>query len=165
MLQVTADNGCSDTVSHIISIFENPVAGFIIQALQCQNSEIYFLDTSYIGNGIINQWNWQFSNGGSSTFPSPNIIFNSAGPASATLTVTTIDGCSNTHTENFNVRPQPDFTFSYSGICKGQTTAFNYLPNNNISGYAWTWALEIILIHSKHYTYLCKQRTILYRLL
>lgn len=140
VLQVTADNGCSDTVSHIISIFENPVAGFIIQALQCQNSDIYFLDTSYIGNGFINQWNWQFSNGGSSTFPSPNVIFTSAGPASATLTVTTIDGCSNTHTENFNVRPQPDFTFSYSGICKGQTTAFNYLPNNNISGYAWTWA-------------------------
>ncbi|MEZ5068322.1 MAG: hypothetical protein R2847_07415 [Bacteroidia bacterium] len=80
-------------------------------------------------------------NGGSNAFPSPNIIFQFSRSASATLTVTTIDGCSNTHTENFNVRPQPDFTFSYSPeYAKRQTTAFNYLPNNNIPGYAWTWA-------------------------
>lgn len=140
LLQITANNGCSDTIKHIVNIFENPVAGFIIQPLQCQNTEVYFLDTSYISNGFINQWSWQFSNGNTSTLPAPNQIFSNAGPASATLTVITGNGCSSTQTEFFNIKPQPDFTFSYSGICKGQTTSFTYLPINNIAAYAWTWS-------------------------
>jgi PKD repeat protein len=140
ILKVTSDQGCADTTSQLVNVYENPVAGFFIQSLRCANTDIYFLDTSYIGNGIITQWQWQFSNGVVSSQPNPNIIFNTAGNASATLTVTTADGCSSTKTNNFIVRPQPDFTFTYNGICKGQSTVFNYQPNTSISAYAWTWS-------------------------
>ncbi|HRR23590.1 MAG TPA: hypothetical protein P5053_04195, partial [Bacteroidia bacterium] len=65
--------------------------------------------------------------------------FNNAGSASATLTVITSDGCSNSNSFNFTVRPQPDFTIAHNGVCKGKQTSFNYFPNGNISAYAWTW--------------------------
>jgi len=139
LLRVTSDNGCQDTTSQPIQVFENPIAGFYVQPLRCANTEIYFLDTSYIGNGNITQWQWQFSNGTTSSLPNPFALFNNAGNATATLTVITSDGCSNSKTFNFTVRPQPDFTISHNGVCKGNQTAFNYYPNGNISAYAWTW--------------------------
>jgi len=58
LLRVTSNNGCQDTTSQPIQVFENPIAGFYVQPLRCANTEIYFLDTSYIGNGnmAIQQW-------------------------------------------------------------------------------------------------------------
>ena len=139
LLRVTSDNGCQDTTSQPVQVFENPIAGFYVQPLRCANTEIYFLDTSSIGNGNISQWQWQFSNGTTSNLPNPFAIFNNAGSASATLTVITSDGCSNSNSFNFTVRPQPDFTIAHNGVCKGKQTSFNYFPNGNISAYAWTW--------------------------
>lgn len=140
ILNVTSDIGCSDSISQVVTIYENPVAGFIYQSLLCAASEIYFLDTSSITNGIITNWLWTFSDNGSSTLQDPYHIFTNSGPAFATLTVTTVEGCSNTITNNFTVLQPPQFTVANTGNCLGKPTLFNYQPLNGTNAFAWTWS-------------------------
>lgn len=82
-------NGCIERDSVDIDIFSLPVSGFIWTG-NCTDTSILFNDQS-VSN--ISSWQWDFGDGGSSTFQNPQHTYASAGTYNTSLYVTDINGC------------------------------------------------------------------------
>lgn len=111
-LVATASNGCSDTVSHSITVNPVPVANFTPLAA-CENTPVLFNDLSFISAGSIDQWQYDFGGGNIESIQNPTFVFNSSGGFPITLTVTSDLGCVDDTTINVTVlgAPQANFTF------------------------------------------------------
>ncbi|MBL4703894.1 MAG: gliding motility-associated C-terminal domain-containing protein [Flavobacteriales bacterium] len=70
---VQTENGCADTVIHMVTIPPSPVAGFYYNTSNGLNigAEFSFIDTS--SNAVA--WDWTFGNGGTSTDQDPSTIY------------------------------------------------------------------------------------------
>lgn len=136
--------GCVLNQSFNVNIAGNaPVAAFNYAAL-CQNNTTQFSDSSTItGNGVINTWKWDFSNGTSSTQQNPTTIFNNTGTFSAALKVTTNQGCTDSIYKTFIVNRRPSASFSNRKSCEGNPTIFEDLSTPNaasITNRNWNFA-------------------------
>lgn len=146
-LEVTTAGGCTNDTTQSIEIYPNPTALFTFDSV-CKGLENQFTDLS-ISNGMydITDWNWQFSDGQTSTVQNPQIIFNQYGFYDATLTVTTSTGCAGVvSTGNAVVHPLPNASFSNSiKNCLNDTSWFedaSTVPNQlNDEIISWNWNL------------------------
>lgn len=111
-LIVTASNGCSDTIAQAVTVNPVPNANFSpISA--CENTPIDFTDLSFISNGSITQWLYDFGDGNTQNVQDPNFVFSSSGGFPITLTVTSDLGCTDDTTINVLVYPAPDANFTF----------------------------------------------------
>ncbi len=97
-------NGCklTDTLSVIVA-GQAPTANFSASSI-CQDAPASFTDLSIPPTGVnINNWKWNFSNGNLSSFQNPSQIFSTLGTISASLKVTTTQGCSDSIYKTFAV--------------------------------------------------------------
>ncbi|MCB9234611.1 MAG: choice-of-anchor L domain-containing protein [Bacteroidia bacterium] len=127
----------SDTA--VILISDMPNAQFI-QTTVCQGSPTTFTDQSTFPPGPITAWTWDFGDGGTASTANPQHTYTSAGTYTATLTVNTIDGCTDSYSNTVTVNPLPTSSFTYSGVCFGHPTLFT--DNSSISSgtiTAWDW--------------------------
>ena len=131
---------CRDTASTTIEILGvesdfdlgNSGAG-------CIPFETQFQDKS-IGTGAVTQWLWDFGNGDSSIQQNPSYTYLSPGTYPVTLTVTDIDGCSDTQTKEdliFTTQPVPDFLVNPPANCPGYNNIFVSLSSG--AGLFYTW--------------------------
>ncbi|NNF02022.1 MAG: PKD domain-containing protein, partial [Bacteroidia bacterium] len=109
----------------------------------CVGANTVFNDLStYFPGTSITGWSWSFPGGVPSSASGPgskNVVYNSSGSYSATLTVTHSSGCTSIKTINFNIDPLPNaaFTFSPSPACVGEPVQFNHsFPSGIIN---WNW--------------------------
>lgn len=126
---------CSDTTNFLPLKIHGPVAGFTIQqSSDCFKDPVFFTDTSHaFETSAINKWMWNFgdstnallNNSGntSHTFSSPGFFYPS-------LTVTDLDGCSNTTADSlYKVTlkgPKADFyTAAYTVAPETKVDFFN----------------------------------------
>lgn len=138
-LIVTADNGCSDTVSQPITVNPVPIADFSPTAA-CENTPIVFNDLSFISNGSINQWSYDFGNGNIETVQNPTFIFDDSGGYPITLTVTSDLGCTDDTTMNLFIYPAPiaDFTFVPNPALVLENVYFSDASTgSNINNWLW----------------------------
>ncbi|MCB9185628.1 MAG: PKD domain-containing protein [Flavobacteriales bacterium] len=92
-LIVSSGNGCSDTLIQQIEIYPVPIAAFSFDSV-CFPNEIQFTDLSDPnGSYTISNWQWDFSDGQSSTQQSPSMDFFMPGTFSAELLITNGPGC------------------------------------------------------------------------
>ncbi len=92
-LTVTSDSGCVHTVLDQIEIFPAPLAAFTFDSV-CFPDQVQFTDLSDpSGTYAINQWAWEFTDGQTSTAPSPQVSFGQYGAYGATLVITNLAGC------------------------------------------------------------------------
>ncbi|HML86113.1 MAG TPA: PKD domain-containing protein, partial [Bacteroidales bacterium] len=61
-LEIATSNGCTDTISKLISIKPSAVALFIADTA-CQGALTHFNDLSTVPGGSISQWSWNFGDG------------------------------------------------------------------------------------------------------
>ena len=92
--------------------FQGPEANFdVAPQTICAGSEVTFIDASNAVEGISN-WQWNFGIGASpatATGEGPHsVTYNTAGPKSVTLTITSEAGCIITDIEQITVLPSPD---------------------------------------------------------
>jgi PKD repeat protein len=88
---LTISNGlCTDTFSRSVTILPPPTAAFTHPDTACAGSPVLFTDASI---GGVNQWSWNFGDGGSSLNQNPNYSFALAGTYSDSLLVKNIFGC------------------------------------------------------------------------
>ena len=109
-----SSNGCFDTI--IKSIFINPIPepSFSYSSV-CVNSEVFFIDNSFISSGQIVEWNWDFDDMSSvSTIQNPSATFSSSGLAPVVLNVVSDSGCVTTIAEFVTVLAGPIAEFTYS---------------------------------------------------
>jgi gliding motility-associated-like protein len=139
-LTVSDTNGCSASLSKAQFIKIGPLlAFFIVDTIEgCAPLLVNFTDQSTSLNSI-NQWAWDFGDGGSSTAQNPAYTFTNTGIFTVTLAVTDTGGCTGTYSSQISVGSTPltDFTADKQIVCHGDTVFFTDLS----SAFAdfWQW--------------------------
>ncbi len=144
------DIGCkADTVSHVVSLNNPPVAQFSISSPNCPDQDITFTDqSSASAGGTLSQWTWDFGDG------SPVVIRNSstnethrfatAGTYNVTLKVVTNTGCQSlvfSMPVTINPNPVADFNLPVACLPVGaaQFTDLSSVTGGTITGWNWNF--------------------------
>ncbi|MEO9532615.1 MAG: PKD domain-containing protein [Crocinitomicaceae bacterium] len=120
---------------------------------ECQGTAINFTDASSIpAPGTIDNWDWDFGDGNTSTAQNPSHSFASDGTYSVDLVVTDNNGCQHTSTQNVTVYPNPtaDFEFVINGVSSNTgltggciADAVSFVNNSNVNApdniTTWAW--------------------------
>ncbi len=109
--QVESNKGCTSTlVTKPVVIHLLPEAGFISPEICLTDPFAPFTDTSKISNGSITGWLWNFgdpnasgANPNSSNLQNPKHRYSSTGSYTATLIITSDQGCTDTVSQLFTV--------------------------------------------------------------
>lgn len=117
-LVVTSNRGCVDTTTKVVTVYPTPNVQFSVNdSSGCQDFCTQFFDLSTISSGSITSWIWNFGdNSVFSTIQNTSHCYPSSGIYSISLTATSNNNCSATHTEVnlINVFPTAVATFNYS---------------------------------------------------
>lgn len=139
ILIVESTNGCVDTITKNIVVNPQPNVMFSSD-LACKNSDVFFIDNTFISAGGISSWDWDFSNGETSTIQNPSTIYSTVGTYDVTLTVTSDSNCVNTLTQSIDVLAGPiaDFTFNpESAFSLEDVTFTDQSSNGPINDWLW----------------------------
>ncbi len=114
ILNATAVNGCSNSITESISIFTKPLADFQITNA-CVNSSYSFIDQSEeTAEDPIVQWQWIVDGQNTLTGEAPEYIFDETGLTPVTLQVTSQSGCTGFISQQIPVWDHPHALFNYS---------------------------------------------------
>lgn len=128
---ITDQNGCSANQSFPASIQVNtnaPVAEFTVNdSTLCTAPFTANFSNLSVGSGLINYF-WDFGDGTTSTQPSPNHTYASAGNYSVSLTATYATGCSDVEVKTNYItavgNTNPAFTATDTAVCAGEGVVF-----------------------------------------
>ena len=129
--------GCTDTLTKLVQVYYNPIAGFTFNDV-CLGNSVSFANSSIVDNSTsIASYLWTFGdNGPTSSLQNPNHYYAFAGIYTVTLVTTTIDGCFNTFNSNVSIHPPPiAIANSSNPITVGSSIN---LSTDTASGIVWT---------------------------
>ncbi|MDP6908344.1 MAG: PKD domain-containing protein, partial [Flavobacteriales bacterium] len=98
--------GCDASDSLEITVYPNPIADFI-PAEVCEGAATEFTDQSSVSSGLISNWDWDFGDGSSDNGNIVSNIYTVAGTYTASLMVTTSNGCVDSTNEEVTVFENP----------------------------------------------------------
>ena len=134
-----ATTGCSDNITHTLTINETPVASFVPPASNCMN---FMFDFSNTGNtGEDWSYSWDFGEGANPPTASAEnptgILYSSSGWKYISLTISNAN-CSNTYLDSVNVleTPNADFT-STAPQCMGLPINFTNTGDSIDVSFNW----------------------------
>lgn len=143
-LIVTDVNGCKDTATQKIKIFDIKPAFSADDYEVCNPTTVNFTDTS-VGDTTLVSWSWSFGDGTAGTSKNPAHTYTSKAPTTAGyrvfLTVTDIVGCRDTlpvYIRQYD--PTSTITASRPGLCIGESityTASDYTDKGSMLTYNW----------------------------
>lgn len=140
-LIVTNSNGCKDTVSISVSVFDKPVADFT-SANSCPNNQVTvaFTDAS-TSSETINYWFYDFGGQGSAAMANVSQQFASGGTYTITHIVSTVNGCSDTIIAPIIIDPLPDAGFFYNSASGANIGAvYNFIDTSDYAvSYSWNF--------------------------
>jgi gliding motility-associated-like protein len=136
-LVVATPGGCADTVNSIVQVYPQPSLSFTsTPTIICQGGTVTLNNTSTSTNGIINNFQWSFGNGQTSTQNNPTVTYNTAGSYNVTLIGTTVHGCSDTLNQPVTVNAPPVADAgSNQSLCIGQSATLTATGGGT---YVWT---------------------------
>ena len=143
MLTVTSSAGCTHDTTITITVNPAPIPAFTATSV-CQGLANTFTDESTIGcGGTLKSWSWLFGDGGTSAVQNPTHTYLAAGTYTATLTVTSNNGCDSSVTMPVVVYPLPVPAFTATTPCDSSATNFtnaSTVPGGGtISTSAWSF--------------------------
>jgi PKD repeat protein len=116
-LNIESNNGCTNTTSDSIKIYETPVASFDLPiGNSCTNTEQVFINTSNVVDSDSANFKWNFNDEGSSSDIDGRFIFDSFGDKEILL-VAEITGCIDSTTQQLSVTSGPIADFSWINNC------------------------------------------------
>jgi gliding motility-associated-like protein len=136
-LSVTGANNCQNTFTDTITIYTSPIANFGSNNV-CLNSVTSFTDQSTLnGLGSIQQWNWDFGDGTTSSLQNPVHQFNAAGTYQVKLKINSLF-CSDSILQNVEIYPlpTPNFSFTPGSGCSPLVVDFT---NTSTGAIAYNW--------------------------
>lgn len=112
----TTGNGCKDTSSLTVQVYDMPVAGFTINFdAQCyKNNQFVFTNTSTLAAGTM-QYAWDFGDGATATTRDAAHSYALPGTYTVTLTVTSDHNCVDVKTFAVTAFPSPVAAFVLNG--------------------------------------------------
>ncbi len=133
---------CADTAFITVNVFPDIDADFEFEYDTCVAGPVTFTDLSTTGSGQMDTWAWQFGDGNTSDQPSPEHTYQIPGDLPVTLTVTDINGCTESVTQNVGYFPAPAFLIVEPSIfegCAPQEVFYNNLSVPIDSTYNIEW--------------------------
>lgn len=112
-LIVTSDQGCIDSVSYTVKVYESPFAAFDANTRGiCQKiNDFIFTNNSTLGVGTMT-WLWDFGDGNTDTTRIGRHYYRDPGTYTVRLTATTEKGCPNDSAFTVTVFPEPQVGFN-----------------------------------------------------
>jgi gliding motility-associated-like protein len=141
-LQVSGNNGCSDTLSKQVSIYHNPIINLSLNSdEQClEGNKLLITNSSSTWSGNISQHNWILGDGTSLSTPDVDYSYSTESLYLVNYTVESSVGCSHDTTFSVTIHPSPSVGFTGGTVCLGEP--LNFLNNSTISAgsianYVW----------------------------
>ena len=122
-LTVTTDNGCTNSLTVPLSIYEKPVADFTFTD-DCVDLPSDFTDLSTVVGSVVNSWKWDFGDGNTSTTQNPTHNYTTAGTYNVELIVTSAFGCTDTIVQPVIRYPMPTASFTAPFECEYDSVQF-----------------------------------------
>lgn len=149
-LLVTSDNGCQDSITQSVQVYDKPVADFSSSPV-CLGNLTTFSDLSMVSSpATVDTWSWDFGNGEVSNSGTPTVTYAADGSYTVTLIVTTNQNCKDTVYNQAIVHPIPivqissDIVSGCNPVCikfsdattvtTGSTTTWNWNYGNGLVG-------------------------------
>jgi gliding motility-associated-like protein len=162
-ISLTVENsvGCKSVVfSRIITVSPNPVADFRFGKACLPNAVVSFNDASTISDGSQNffLYSWNFGDGIVSSQKNPAHPYNSVGPFTVALQVTSAAGCVASITKTVDsiyAQPQASFTTA-NEQCLGTAFAFadqSSAAQSTVTGWQWDFGDGTAPVTSQSPTY------------
>ncbi|MEL7426243.1 MAG: PKD domain-containing protein, partial [Bacteroidota bacterium] len=143
-LTVTSVDGCTSVIIREVVVEDVPlIADFTASYNSCtpEAVEVQFTNTSINGANNTTSYSWTFSNGnGTSDEENPTVIINGNQTFTATLTITTADGCTATSAPQditVNLGPQEDQFPDVVLVCPGDSVQIN---PGGAAGFTYAWS-------------------------
>lgn len=133
-------DGCSDTVTHDVTIQSRPVAAFTLPASACGSATLQPADSS---SGVGISYNWSISpsvpgSGLTTATPQFNVPVstNDSVQYTVSLVVTNTNGCTDSATDTYTAYPLPTagFTISVADTCGTYAAKFTNTSSPNQTG-------------------------------
>lgn len=116
LLTVNKGQACSDTTSAKVFVYPGLVPDFAVAGI-CINRPTFFTDKTTTISGIVNSWKWDFGVPGNTTDVSllQNDFYSYAtqGLKTASLIVTTTDGCRDTVSKTISMIDKPPIALAF----------------------------------------------------
>lgn len=122
-LIVTSANGCNDTTSVPLIVYDMPTVQLSSNSV-CEGNPVSFTNGSYIGSGQITSYLWDFGDGAVSTDENPVHQYTNAGTYTVSLSATSDNNCTATATIQVTVYPRPVAAASAPAVCANSATQF-----------------------------------------
>lgn len=132
-------NGCSDTVTHAINVFELPSCDFTTNPsdTSCVGTMITFSGT---GTTAITNWDWDFGDGNTASGQIVNHTYVAPGAYVTSLIVTNTNGCSDTMMKNVIVVDcLIDFIMNPNPSCENYLVSFTGIGGSGPYDYEWNF--------------------------
>lgn len=139
-LTVVASNGCSNTITKPLTIYNLPVSDFALPALSpiCTNQNYQLTNSSSFDPASNPTWEWRINGTLISTQQHLNTAF-SAAPQELRLKAL-IPGCENETIKNIaTVLPGPAVDFTAGDDCAESLVSFSNTTTGTVSGYTWNF--------------------------
>ena len=132
--------GCEGPSSTFyITINANPFAKFA-HSPACNGNPTNFTDESTTKSGFVDQWNWNFGNGASSSLQNPSYQLPTPGNFTVNLEVTTNFGCKNDTTETVHINPSAVVSFFADTVgCTPLATVFTDVVSMPVVQWNWNF--------------------------
>jgi gliding motility-associated-like protein len=136
ILNVTSASGCFNSTSIILQVNPQPtVSASASSSSACQGQSVSLVAS---GNATVFQWSGpnNFSST-SQTVSIQNLQLNQSGVYN--LSVTSLQGCTNTTTINFTVNPNPQAVILSQAVsaCPPLCASYSFVPTTDVASYSW----------------------------
>lgn len=140
-----SENGCLASDTRDVTVVPSPTAAFSASSVPCSGLPVELTDesTSDPGNDITT-WEWDFDGDNiiDANTPDAIAVFPTPGNYTVSLTVTTANGCTDTHTEQVAVTESPVVDFTWTDACLNAGIVFDAtatVNGGNITNYYWDY--------------------------
>jgi gliding motility-associated-like protein len=133
-LIVTSDQGCTDSISYTVEVYDSPVAAFDVNTRGiCQKiNDFIFTNSSTLAVGTM-KYLWDFGDGNTDTTLNARHYYRDPGTFTVRLTTTSDKGCPNDSAFDITVYPEPVVGFSEPNAqqCFGNNQ-FNFINTSTV---------------------------------
>ena len=131
-LTTTTSNGCSSSVSKLVSIYYMPTASFTFADV-CLGNTMNFANGSNIATGSLT-YEWDFDdNSLLNIVDQPSHLYSLDSIYNVELITTSNNNCKDTITQTVSVHPLPEVGFIADAVCHFQTSVFDDTSSINTS--------------------------------
>lgn len=137
-LTITSNQGCIDSATKVVSVYEYPTASFTVNNV-CQIDSAHFTNNSSDPLGTIAWWEWLYGDNSPADNANWDGVhqYQNAGYYNVTLTIESNFGCRDSIQDSIQIYPMPLADFSFVNACFHDPVTFTNLSQGNIVLNEW----------------------------